>query len=274
MADIQITYPIPKNMIPEDVKKRVSGHDSDLKIAKSSRRHCNSEYVGKTGVSGKAWQSRPTHHQPQLRSDGETRSKDRRLYHLVTMTMNFFGLPKEIRLQLYSELLVLPEPIVFVAAYGPPSPPLFRSNRNGLCPALLQDRATFHEAHIKNLELIRDTCTSITTLELSVPPDRANDVFDDLPIAAETLDLLDTRLKAIPSLKETVVNFQIYSDEDLSDDRMKKIRDRGWTVEVTKLPKKVWISIDDQVEFDNEEDCEAYNEEWHRRECQRAGAGG
>ncbi|KAH9203094.1 hypothetical protein DL95DRAFT_472709 [Leptodontidium sp. 2 PMI_412] len=147
------------------------------------------------------------------------------------MTLNFFGLPKEIRLQLYSELLVLPEPIVFVAGYGPPSPPLFRSNRNGLFPALLQvnkqahseassllcsnnrfqfpdisvtvsfatdsahiapflcqigsqvsliryicitipsfptfydsqqGRAMFHEAHIKNLELIRDTCTSIT----------------------------------------------------------------------------------------------------------------
>ncbi|KAG4430265.1 hypothetical protein IFR05_014261 [Cadophora sp. M221] len=254
------------------------------------------------------------------------------------MTMNFFGLPKEIRLQIYSELLVLPEPIVFVADYGPPSPPLFRSNRNGLCPALLQvnkqahseassllysnnrfrfpniftsrpsatdsahiapflcqigsqaslihcicitipafptfydsqqDRAMFHEAHIKNLELIRDTCTSITTLELSVPPDRANDVFDDSPIAAETLDLLDTRLKAIPSLKETVVNFQIYDDEDLSDDRMKKIRDRGWTVGVTNIPKKVWITIDDRVQFDNKEDCEAYDEEWHRREWQR-----
>ncbi|KAH6700683.1 hypothetical protein BKA61DRAFT_207699 [Leptodontidium sp. MPI-SDFR-AT-0119] len=60
------------------------------------------------------------------------------------MTMNFFGLPKEIRLQLYSELLVLPEPIVFVAAYGPPSPPLFRSNRNGLCPALLQVNKQAH----------------------------------------------------------------------------------------------------------------------------------
>lgn len=56
----------------------------------------------------------------------------------LPITMNFFSLPKEIRLQLYSELLVLPEPIVFAAAYGPPSRPLFRSNRDGLCPALLQ----------------------------------------------------------------------------------------------------------------------------------------
>ncbi|KAI0182705.1 hypothetical protein EV127DRAFT_322320, partial [Xylaria flabelliformis] len=239
------------------------------------------------------------------------------------MAMNFFHLPKEIRLQIYSELLVLPEPIVFLVNYGPPSPSLSRSNRDGLCPALLrvnkqvhseassllysnnrfrfpdvftsvssttksahmapflrqigsqasliryicitipafptfydsqQDRAMFHQAQIKNLELLRDTCTSITTLELSAPSDCADYVFDDSPIAAETLGLLDTRLKAIPSLRKVVVNFQIYSDEDLSDDWMKKISDRGWTAEVTVLPKEVWISIDDRVEFDNAED--------------------
>ncbi|TGJ86688.1 hypothetical protein E0Z10_g2014 [Xylaria hypoxylon] len=252
--------------------------------------------------------------------------------------MNFFGVPTEVRLQIYSELLVLPEPIVFGAGYGAPSPPLFRSNRGRLCPALLrvnkqvhseassllysnnrfrfpviftsmsfainrahiapflcqigsqasliryicisipafptfftspQDKATFREAHSNNLELIRDTCTSITTLELSVPPDHADDVFDDSPMAAETLDLLDTHLKAITSLKEIIVNFQIYSDENLSDHQMKKIRDRRWSVEVTKIPKKVWISIDDRVEFDNEEHCDAYDEEWQRRESQR-----
>lgn len=90
----------------------------------------------------------------------------------------------------------------------------------------------------------------------------------DSPIAEQALGLLDARFKAIPSLKEVIVNFQEYSEEDLSDDRV-KMRDRGWTVEVTKLPKKVWISIDDRVEFDNEEECNAYDEEWHRREWQR-----
>ncbi|CZR68828.1 uncharacterized protein PAC_18728 [Phialocephala subalpina] len=252
--------------------------------------------------------------------------------------MNFFGFPKEIRLQIYSELLVHPEPIIFVADHGPPSPPLLRSKRYGLCPALLQlnrqahsetspllysnnrfrfpdvftsissitdsahitpflsrigsqasliryicitfpaypsfydpqrDGARFRESHIKNLELIRDTCTSITTLELSIPPDHANYVFDDSSMAIETLDLLDTRFKDIPSLKEIIVNFQVYSEEDLSDDRMKKIRDRGWAVEVTKLPKQIWISIDDRVQFDNREDCDAYDEEQLHFEWQR-----
>jgi hypothetical protein len=65
----------------------------------------------------------------------------------------------------------------------------------------------FYEAHIKNLELIRNTCTSIATLELLVPPDRANDAFNDSPMAAETLDLLDTRVKAILSVKEIIVSF-------------------------------------------------------------------
>jgi hypothetical protein len=60
----------------------------------------------------------------------------------------------------------------------------------------------------------------------------------------------------------------VYAAEDLSDYRI-KMRDHGWTVEVTKLPKKVWISDNDRVEFDNEEDCDAYNHEQLLREWQR-----
>jgi hypothetical protein len=248
--------------------------------------------------------------------------------------MNFFGFPNEIRLKIYSELLIHSDPIVFVADYGPPSPPLFRSKRDGLCPALRvnkkvhseaspllysnkrfrfpdiftltpsamnsphiapflrqigfqaslirhicitfptfddyrHDRARLHEAHIKNLELIRDTCTSITTLDLSLPLDCANYAFGDSPIAQEALDLLDTRFKAIPSLKEIIVNFQVYSEEDLSDDPIKKMCDRGWTVAVTKLPKKVWICDEGRFEFDNEEDYNAYIDEKLLSDLQR-----
>src|SRR5271156_491988 len=152
----------------------------------------------------------------------------------TTTAINFFDFPTEIRLKIYSELLVHSEPIVFVADSGRSSPPLFRSKGDGLCPALLRvnkrahseaspllysnnrfrfpdiftstpsatdsahivpflsqigsqaslirpiciafptfddyrrDRARLHEAHIKNLELIRDTCTGIATLELSL----------------------------------------------------------------------------------------------------------
>jgi hypothetical protein len=62
--------------------------------------------------------------------------------------MNFFGFVTEIRLKIYSELLVLSEPIVFVADYGPPSPPLFRSKRDGLYPALLRvNKKAYREAN-------------------------------------------------------------------------------------------------------------------------------
>jgi hypothetical protein len=45
--------------------------------------------------------------------------------------MNFFDLHTEIRFLVHSES------IVFVADYGPPWPPLLRSKRDSLCPALL-----------------------------------------------------------------------------------------------------------------------------------------
>ena len=236
--------------------------------------------------------------------------------------MNFFDIATEIRLKIYSELLVLSEPIVFLAYR---SPSLFRSQRERLYPALLranrrvhreaspllysnnrfqfpevftftfaptatsnvhiapflyqiQSQASlirhiciplhifdypqfsgvrFHKAHIKILELIRDTCTSIKTLELLVSPD-----YDNYPLGdSETLDLLDTRFKSIPSLKEIIVNFKVYPEQDPSDDLTKKVHDYGWTVSVTKLPKKTRVSLDGRVEFDNEEDWWAYDDE-------------
>jgi hypothetical protein len=249
--------------------------------------------------------------------------------------MNLSGIATEIRLKIFSELLVLSEPIDFVADYGPPSPPLFRRRRDGLYPAILRvsrmmhleaspllysnnrfqfpevftstpsaptsahigpflhqigsraslihyicipfftfhypqpARAILHEAHVRNLQLIRDTCTSIQTLELLIPPERYNYALSHSPIATEALDLLNTRLKSILSLKEIIVHFQVYPEGDASNDLMKKMNNYGWAVNVTKLPKKVWISCDDRVEFDNEEDCNAYNEEQFRREEER-----
>jgi hypothetical protein len=63
----------------------------------------------------------------------------------------------------------------------------------------------------------------------------------------------------------------VYGEEDLSNDLMKKMRDCGWTVEVTKLeiPKKVWICDEDRFEFDNEEDYNAYINEKFVLDLQR-----
>lgn len=61
--------------------------------------------------------------------------------------MGLFDLPVEIRIEIFSHLLILPEPIGFVADYGPPLPPIFRSRRDGLCPAILRtNRKMYGEA--------------------------------------------------------------------------------------------------------------------------------
>jgi hypothetical protein len=51
-----------------------------------------------------------------------------------------------------------------------------------------------------------------------------NYTLDNSPIAAEALDLLNTRFMTISSLKEIIVSFQVYGGEDLSD-LIKKMRD-------------------------------------------------
>ena len=242
--------------------------------------------------------------------------------------MNVSNLVTEIRHRIYSELLINSGPIDFVADYGPPSPPLFRRQRDGLYPAVLRvsrmmyDEASpilysrncfqfpeiftdppsahirpfldqirsqarlirhicipfpmidypqlasamLHEAHIKNLGLIRDTCTGIQTLELSVPPEHCNYALNEDVTTAKVINLLNMRFKNIPSLKKVHINFNVYPQQDPSDDLATSMRGHGWIVTVTELPKKVWISNDDRVEFDNEEDCDAYNNELFRSE--------
>jgi len=114
------------------------------------------------------------------------------------------------------------------------------------------ESATLHEAHIENLALIRNTCTHIATLELLVQLDHMSYAFSDSLFGTKALDLLNTQLKTISSLKEIIVNFQVYGSEDISD-LTKKMRDRTWTVEVTKLSPEVWISDNERVEFDSKE---------------------
>ena len=238
--------------------------------------------------------------------------------------MHIFDVAGEIRLKIYSELLVLSEQIVLVADYGPSSRPIFRPRKKGLCPILLRinkriykeaipllysnnrfqfpeisnptatdvahiapflrqigyhanhiryicipfptsmypqpHSATLHRAHVENLDLVRNTCTSIRTLELLVSPDSAVYALSDSRILAEALGVLDTHFKSISSLKKIVVNFKLYPEHSLSDDLRKEMHDYGWTIRVTQLPQRTWISRDSMVEFDNEEDCDAYDD--------------
>ena len=110
------------------------------------------------------------------------------------------------------------------------------------------------------MELIRDTCTGIRTLELLVSRNTDDYVLSDSPIAAQASNLLSTHFKDIPSLKRIIINFEVYPEQEPSGD-LTMIHDCGWTVKVTELLKKTWISGDGRVEFDTYEECLAYDEE-------------
>ncbi|KAH0556305.1 hypothetical protein GP486_005767 [Trichoglossum hirsutum] len=259
--------------------------------------------------------------------------------------MDLFRFPTEIRLQIYSELLVSSERIVFAAEFATPSPPLFRPKRNGLWPALLRankmvyseaspllysnncfqfpngfasgnaiwaayyspfinkigsqasfiryicittptafdskhGRARLHDYHVKNLKLIRDTCTSLTTFELYLAT--YSTIYPGCKlhisrVSADALMLVAVYLKAIAPLKKIIVNFRAYGEKylgdykkELSDHLTKRMNRCGWTTRTIRLeiPTKTLISDDEECGYFSEEDfrrCMHYND-YHRRD--------
>ncbi|KAF3917563.1 hypothetical protein AA313_de0202744 [Arthrobotrys entomopaga] len=212
--------------------------------------------------------------------------------------MSFFDLPTEIRLAIYSELLILPEPIKFVADRGRTLPPLmlFRSRRDGLYPAILRTNrkaygeaspllysdnsfwfpevfdsmpsasmhahiapfltqigvqarllrhicipfpastypivanTDLHPAHTRVIELLRQTCTNIETLELFVPDEHGIYELQHSPsaLAIERLNIINTHLRTIRSLKSIIVNLEQYPESEPSDDLTKILKEMGW----------------------------------------------
>jgi hypothetical protein len=179
--------------------------------------------------------------------------------------MDFFSFPTEIRLMIYSELLVHSRPIIIriddraiyhvekaekrslylellrvnKKMHSEASPVLYSKNRFGYpdsqrvshhghnAPSLRQigsqtsliryicitfpRSAVLDEFFIKRLELIQDTCKCITTIELILRRSMSfyKDLFEDSPIGAEALDMLDMRFKTFPSLKKIFVTFKV-----------------------------------------------------------------
>ncbi|SPJ78060.1 uncharacterized protein FTOL_06449 [Fusarium torulosum] len=141
------------------------------------------------------------------------------------------------------------------------------------------------EDHLKDLDLVRDACANITTLEFSLP------FTSGFPVSTTSLNLIDMRLKALPLLQDVIVNVRWYSGDSMeaSDDESgdpggvddwnhpegcltAKLRERRWTVHITKVPpvKEVWTDPDDRIEFDNEDDYHDYmNNVWSRHELER-----
>jgi hypothetical protein len=97
------------------------------------------------------------------------------------------------------------------------------------------ESVTLEEDSIRTLELIRDNCTNIATLETSLQTttrvELALDVLDNPRAVAKVLALVDARFKAISSLKEVIVN--VYDEPPINDLR-KKMSNYGWTIEVTE----------------------------------------
>ncbi|KAH8744600.1 hypothetical protein F5883DRAFT_589182, partial [Diaporthe sp. PMI_573] len=193
-------------------------------------------------------------------------------------TMDLFAFPVEVRLKIYSQLLVHSKLIHLKKREYPLPARLWLGERIDLCPALLrtskqvydeavsllysnncfhfpeEDKATtgyatgttlafflgqigllarllrhvcvtlpnrstllgtqLHEDHVKDLDLIRDACVGITTLELSLP------FTSGFPVSMASLDLIDTRLKALRPLQNVIVNVRWYGGESVeaSDD--------------------------------------------------------
>ena len=241
------------------------------------------------------------------------------LHYINSTTMDLFALPVEVRLIIYSQLLVHPAPIN-LNRQGYISLRLRLQERMGFCPALLRTcKQIYHEAvsllysdncfhflggaagwmgyetlalflgqiglqarllryvcvpfsdlslrlyecHLKDLDRIRDACVGITTLKLS------SHFTPGHPVSAAALDLIDTRLKAIPSLQNVIVDLRWYGKESVnaSDDEAgdpgsvddwnhpggrlaTMLRERGWTVQVTKLVAiKVHADCEDKFKF-------------------------
>lgn len=126
------------------------------------------------------------------------------------------------------------------------------------------ESAMLEEDSISTLELICDHYTNIATFETLVYDtfrlEYANYKLNNPPIAAEVLDLLDARFRAISSLKEVIVDVYIYDDNGLSDDLRKKMCDYGWTIKVTKLgklKKNKYANYEDYLKMKREEEREA-----------------
>ena len=97
------------------------------------------------------------------------------------------------------------------------------------------------QEHITNLKLIRNSCPSVNTLELLISNIYSYEFFFASKRSREreeALDLLNTHLRAIPSLKEIIVRIVLNVEEPgfqrVTDDATKSLRDRGWVV---RLPR-------------------------------------
>ncbi len=162
-------------------------------------------------------------------------------------------------------------------------------------PLAEDSRHDYGNERLDDLDLLRDACPNIATLELLLPLERAEYILRSSTFT-ELLDLIQARLEAFRSLQGVKVDIEVFSydsDEESNNgvedhenderegtrnngfktdrDPLRQLHRHGWAVNITKVPpmREVWTSPNDMIEFDNEDDYDDYMIEWHRREQQR-----
>lgn len=246
--------------------------------------------------------------------------------------MQFLDLPGELRLRIYSELLVQHGPVEFVADYDHRGPSLVRVGKTDLNPSLLRvsrmvneetaallysnncfrfpdayrsfndSEAPFVEPFLQRIgrnagllrhlyvnfpssfapvaggghclrdeysqifRIFKETCTSLRTIEiLSEPPNSMLSLYD-VSRAAKMLRALDAGgLNAISSLEKILLIYGEYDMDDefisLRESLMQRTPSKKWSIELSQVHEKQWISCDGRVKFKKIEDCNLYNEQ-------------
>ncbi|KAN0068465.1 hypothetical protein V8E54_013189 [Elaphomyces granulatus] len=202
------------------------------------------------------------------------------------MSMNFFDFPAEIRLQIYEELLVLSEPVLFMTSWNKLNkrPFLQLQKRYGLCPALLRaSKSVYHEASPllysrnrfdftdlasrgrlsaltsffnqtgdKNASFIRHLC-----IDFLGYPDLKEDSIRTLELIREkctNITIFETLRTPQGDLVTKEVIVHIHSHKVPSYYLYKKIRDCGWTVNIT-------IILESEKSVELEDDLDGVDED-------------
>lgn len=136
------------------------------------------------------------------------------------------------------------------------------------------NKPVLHKGYSQILQLIRETCTDLRTVEMSCSPPDGILSLSDINRAAEMLRELDNGgFGAISSLERIVVVLGEYEidEQDMADceSLVQMMPSSKWCIKLIKVPPRIWISDDDRVEFDNYEDLCEYNDELHRVETKR-----
>ena len=122
---------------------------------------------------------------------------------------------------------------------------------------------TLQEDSVLSLELLRDRCTNLnileTSLETTTAVEHSIDSLDNPLAATEAMALVNTRFKALPSLKEVIVNVFDKAPNVLLREEM---RSCGWRIEVTA--SKSDRSLDSYDDTDYGYDYYS-NDDWRQR---------